>query len=277
MRFSLECNPAMCRATRGFRKKLTIINKVALLGALTAAVGCTSSNPVSGNPSPSGIPRPPGSSQDVPTVADVVCSGSDVRTVTQLVGPQPDGIHIRLNNRAAGELSYQLGSVVPDSGTEVDYLILSSGLRFAPASMSAGDSRIRAGEVEESAWVVPPGRIAVLCGAPGEPLESDRMAVGLLTLVDDAGVYHSADLDCAELRNYEIYFPRNLRESPRSLLTGLREQDVFEYAEYPEQPLPAFRVVRAGRTVAVMRAGSGASGRGVISACADSGLSRAGA
>jgi hypothetical protein len=219
---------------------------------------------------------PGGSSPALPTLAEVDCSGSGVQAKTPSVAAEPDGIHIRVENRTSQMLSYQLGHIVSGDESQVDHVILASGLSFAPGSVaSGGDGLIHPGEQEESAWLVPPGQVAVLCGPSGRPIDSDEVDVGFLNLVDRRGLYHSARLDCRKVRNYEISLPIIPTEPPRFLLRGIREQDVFEYVGYPKQPEPAFRVVRAGRTVAIVSGGGGPSGRGLLIVCSDSGLSRA--
>jgi hypothetical protein len=195
---------------------------LALAVASLAACGRVSGGP----PNPS----------DVPNVARVVCEedGTGLRTPT--VRPQPDGVHILIEDHSGQDMTFAIDGVGGDDA---------SG---------------------EQVWPIPPGRAGVACWGPDE----DKPNYVPLEVVDPEGLYAPAELDCGAavggsgsgVASSGGLYGEPPKGDPRDPVVIAREffeeafgplgpEDRVQPAGYPEAEIRQVRLVRDDRTVAV--------------------------
>jgi hypothetical protein len=184
-----------------------------------------------------GAGGPSPSASDVPDVARVVCENKGTNLVTPTVRPQPDGVHISIEDRTGQDVTFVVGDLGGDNA---------SG---------------------EQVWPIPPGTAQVGCwGMEPEPDLAE------MEVVDPEGLYVSSELDCAEAvggsgaagvsSSSGGSYGEPPEGDPRDPVVIAREffedafgplgpEDRVEPAGYPKAEIRQVRLVRAARTVAV--------------------------
>src|SRR5919201_1047728 len=189
----------------------------------------------------------------IPNVASVVCDGTNTEVTTPVVEPQPDGVHISVENTGGTNL----GIEVKDVGGE---------------NATAGTS--------ETVWQLSPGSSQVRCTPNGNEAPGAYQA---LEVQDPEHLWVSNELDCNAVTGVNAdYVPGATGDTtpPIELLqehvTGLEPNDVLEAAGYSEAPNPQVRVVRDGTVIAVYQFMSDGQDGWLLSSsqqCSDSNLS----
>lgn len=161
---------------------------------------------------------------EVPAVADVVCTDEGVEVLTPEVAAQPDGVHLRIDNRTSG-------------GPKEFYV------RGDDASSNqAGNIRPGINTVNHH---VGPGPLHVGCFDRLDAPYGDLEDFGTVTVVDPAGLWTPAELVCgAEAKRRNVYTdaaePAERRYDPpdydavaRAWVDGLLPGDELERPGYP--------------------------------------------
>jgi hypothetical protein len=194
----------------------------------------------------------------------IVCDGTSIQVLTPQVRPQPDGVHIRMDNRSDRELTV--------------------GLRYANGGGGGNGAPPGVFEVADpqggTALPAPPGVTTVTCtdlSLHGNP--DDAPPTATFEIVDEDGIYISTALDCDEqvsgIGDYvagttgEVGDPVDLA---RAHFQRLRDTDIVERAGYPESTIPVVRVVRDGQAIATIEYepdGQGGWLTGTVSRCTD--------
>src|SRR5919198_97711 len=192
-------------------------------------------------------------SATIPSVANVTCDATNTEVATPVVEPQPDGVHISVQNTSGTNL----GIEVKDVGGE---------------NATAGTS--------ETVWQFGPGTYQVRCTPSGNEAPSPYQS---LEVQDPQHLWVSNELDCNAVTGVKAdYVPGATGDKtpPIELLqehvTGLEPNDVLEAAGYSEAPNPQVRVVRDGTVIAVYQFMSDGQGGWLLSSsqqCSDSNLS----
>jgi hypothetical protein len=169
----------------------------------------------------------------LPAVASVRCDADGTKVLTPTVRTQPNGVHIRVDNRS--------GVAV---GLEID--------RFGADNARSG--------ISELVFQVPPGHRDLRCLGRVHVGE-DRSGFEPLTVVDPDRLWVSTD--CVPLPGggaataNKDYLPGTTGDQgdPVDIFrhryaARLRSGDVVERAGYAQAPRPWVRVVRDGRTIA---------------------------
>ncbi len=173
----------------------------------------------------------------LPEVATIVCDASGTTVETPSVRPQPDGLHLVIDNRT---------DVDPGFSVEFDHGGLGDN---APPGTS------------EHVLDVPPGTVRIGCYPNDRAIGDPDLRE--LEVVDVEGIYRSTALDCtASSVGVSDYAPgaEGERGDPvdlaRAILEsatgGLGAQDVVERAGYPDWDEPVVRLVRAGEVMATV-------------------------
>lgn len=166
--------------------------------------------------------------QTLPNVAKVTCDGQDTKVSTAVVQPQPDGVHIEVDNTA----NENLGVEVKDVGAK----------NARPGS-------------SDTIWDIGPGRYQVACSSPA----SDNLVplYQPLEVQDPEHLWTSTDLDCSSATGSASAFsPGAVGEkgSPVEIVqahvTGLQTNDTIGAAGYTESSEPQVRIVRGGNVIA---------------------------
>ncbi len=173
---------------------------------------------------------------DAPAVARIVCDKAGTAVLTPVVKPQPDGIHLSVQN----ELGFDAGFSA----------MMSSG-RGAGGNANEGTST--------HVLALPPGTLKVGCFPKDLTAEPDEAP---LEVVDVDGLYRSTDIGCevvgSGIGEYAPGSPGingDLLEAARERFDeahGLEDDDVVERAGYPESELPIYRLVRDGEVLATV-------------------------
>src|SRR5919204_365608 len=192
-------------------------------------------------------------SATIPSVANVTCDATNTEVATPVVEPQPDGVHISVQNTSGTNL----GIEVKDVGGE---------------NATAGTS--------ETVWQFGPGTYQVRCTPNGNEAPGAYQA---LEVQDPEHLWVSNELDCNAVTGVNAdYVPGATGDKtpPIELLqehvTGLEPNDVLEAAGYSDAPNPQVRVVRDGTVIAVYQFMSDGQGGWLLSSsqqCSDSNLS----
>jgi hypothetical protein len=166
----------------------------------------------------------------------VVCTQDGTRVETPEVRPQPDGVHVVIDNR----LGFHTGF----------------SARYANGA-GAGRNAPRGGS--EHVLDAPPGPLEIGCYTDRDALESDLQT---LRVEDPSGIYRSTELDCAVTVNGvsdyvagatgEAGDPVDLARERLDQVTGLRDDDTVEVAGYPADVIPTVRLVRDDRVLATI-------------------------
>jgi hypothetical protein len=179
----------------------------------------------------------PDGSVVLPDVLQVICDASSTRVLTPVVRAQPDGLHLRVDDRAG------IGNVLirPSDPVYGDELVFSSGSRGLDAVYQAA-----------------PGTAEILCGVEGGFGEThvDDLPWVSFDIVDPDGYFMPYGLACARQDRHQV--PR--AEQPGSAealveagIDGVLPTDRVEPAGYAAGDWPFgrwFRVVRSDAIVA---------------------------
>jgi hypothetical protein len=179
-----------------------------------------------------------GGGADAPQVAEIVCQDG-TRVETPVVEVQPDGVHLRVDNRTGAE-RYIYREVEEGARNE----------HQAPPGVS------------ESVSLEGPGLWRVTCSPPPiYPSEGSSWAE--LQVLDPGDLWVSDRLDCDDIEGTHPDYFGDLpagwtgdllelaqREVPEEMLDP-RPGDVVEPAGYPKARIRSFRAVREGEIVAV--------------------------
>lgn len=176
----------------------------------------------------------PGVAQPLPSVAHVSCSGTGTQVSTPVVQPQPDGVHIAIENSTGTDLGLQIEGFDGDN---------------APAGVS------------EIVRPIPPGVYGLNCTYPqaAEPTTYQSFEVQ-----DPSGIWVSTDLSgCGSAAGIAAGSSASsssditgVQGAPvdvvRTTISGLTATDLIEAAGYTSATHEAsVRVVRDGEVVAV--------------------------
>lgn len=175
------------------------------------------------------IPAPTAGS--IPDEVVLVCAEGGNRVTTDVVRPQPDGVHVVVNNR----LNFDPGFAYR-----------------APAGGGGGDNA----PPGKSRFVldVPPGPLQVTC-YPKDLNEEPRYIS--VVVEDPEGLYADAELDWCSI----VSSSAQNRETPEGdpdpaavareqLEFGMQDGDELRRAGYPDSRVPVFVVIRDGAVVA---------------------------
>src|SRR5919197_1670904 len=189
----------------------------------------------------------------IPSVANVTCDATNTEVATPVVEPQPDGVHISVQNTSGTNL----GIEVKDVGGE---------------NATAGTS--------ETVWQFGPRPYQVRCTPNGNEVPGPYQT---LDVQDPQHLWVSNQLDCNAVTGVNAdYVPgaKGDKTPPIELLqehvTGLQPNDVLQAAGYSDAPDPQVRVVRDGTVIAVYQFMSDGQGGRLLSSsqqCSDSNLS----
>lgn len=172
----------------------------------------------------------------LPDVARVVCDEEGTRVLTPEVRPQPDGVHVVLDNRTGQDLALSFDSGYWDGGDN--------------ANMGS----------TEYVWLAPPGPVDLACFGKRE--EPNLQAGASFQVIDPDGLWVSPSLECepgahvvsTEGGSYASPPPGD----PRDPVEIAKEERFapfgpgeVEAAGYPEAEHRLVRLIRDGRTVAV--------------------------
>lgn len=180
---------------------------------------------------------------EVPAVADVVCTDEGVEVLTPEVAAQPDGVHLRIDNRT--------------SGGPKEFYVRGDD----PSSNQAGNIRPGINTVDHH---IGPGPLHVGCFDRLDAPFYDLEGFGTVTVVDPAGLWTPRELVCgseAKRRNVDTAaaVPADLRYDPpdydalvREWVDGLLPSDELERPGYPGTLWKAEprSVVREGERIA---------------------------
>jgi hypothetical protein len=177
----------------------------------------------------------PAPTEPLPSVAQVSCSDGGTQVSTPVVQPQPDGVHIAIDNSTGSDLGLQIKDFGGDN---------------APAGTS------------EIVKAVPPGVYGLACT---DPTSSAEPTYQLFEVQDPAGIWVSTDLTgCTSAAGIAGSFAGSSHgpsdivgvqgtpvEVVTSTIPGLLPTDLIEPAGYPSTKDEAnVRVVRDGAVVA---------------------------
>jgi hypothetical protein len=182
---------------------------------------------------------PPSGEADAPDVARLVCEADGTHVLTPTVRPQPDGVHIVVQDHSGKEASLAI-----------------DGIGGGNAS-------------GEQVWPIPPGTARIGCWG----LEEAEPDYRQIDVVDAEGLYVSPALDCqakvlgsgsgggvsASSGGSYARAPKGDPREPVEIARDFFEdafgpigpEDRVERAGYPEAEIRQVRLVRDGRTIAV--------------------------
>jgi hypothetical protein len=186
-------------------------------------------------------PAPPVSqteSATLPDVAQIDCEVNGARVATPRVRPQPDGLHLNVEN---------------DTGSELAFSVEESETGGQGASAPTGSV--------DYVWSIPPGKVFVKCtneeadpsevqGAELEVVDRDRLWVST-SLSETCKQASISTADYAVGAKGEMGDPVDIA---RKLFEkqGLEPGDVVEPAGYPDGDETIVRVTRSGDVIATM-------------------------
>ena len=181
---------------------------------------------------------PAGEAGWLPDVAQIDCEVNGAKVLTTRVRPQPDGLHLNVEN---------------ETGTELAFSVEESQTGGQGASAPTGSV--------DYVWSIPPGKVFVKC--TNDEADPSEIEGAMFEVVDEEGVWVSTSLadSCKEASmttaDYAIGaqgkeggpvdIARRLFEKQ-----GLRPGDVVESAGYPESDETIVRVTRSGDVIATM-------------------------
>ena len=252
-RFTLSAPPGRSETPEIGLSDLPGVTSLPEIDELTATVGCV---PFTGDSSasPNGAGQATSDATPSGEAADVLrlaCSPDGTPEVlTSVVRPQPDGLHVIVDNRSNAEAVIVRHPSRP-------YQAWSSGSN---------------GLDDEFVMLTPPGEAFVSCmpvtvsptpaPSPGAPLQPNEAS---FAIVDD-GSWVSADPVCGLSDRWSFQVQTSVSthngwtpaEAAARLVPGIRPSDVVERAGYLGSPFEdeSVRVVRDGQVLAWMRAHS---------------------
>jgi hypothetical protein len=193
--------------------------RLVLLGSLAMlASSCTSSE----HAAPGDGPKP-GSAP--PLVGEIQCLDSGPRVLTPAVRAQPDGVHFKVVNRAAGDLRIRF-----EGGGEWPLLRGPSALVVT----------------------VQPGPVTVACH-PRATHDRELDPTAEILVVDPAGFYGSRTLDCRPTQLVSIFADGEIgdtvEEAARGLLRNPARSQIV-HVGYPQADRVGALVIHGGRAVA---------------------------
>jgi hypothetical protein len=194
--------------------------------------------------------------EQIPSTARIVCFGQDgdeigyssyTRVSPSTVAAQPDGVHIRFDNRLGERASY----------------FIEAGAPTEPPLTPPTGVPVPKGKSKQVAEFSP-GLTKIACHLPGYYVENyDYFEV----VGGDSG-YKSLELECKPSAvpqhrdmmvasragsDFELVSYRDPVKKAREYFSdSLKEGDVVEEAGYPEDSDPPVRVVRNGKVIAVV-------------------------
>jgi hypothetical protein len=194
---------------------------VAVGGSYTAFALFRNASPLVGS-GPSGGS---GASGGPPIAAQVMCDGAITVVETPVVQPQPDGVHLQIDNTSGQDLRLEVKEV---------------GGQNAPSGTS------------QTEWQFGPGIYEVRCTAP-----ATAGGYQALEVQDPTHLWISPDLSCNSVTGVaSAMAPGAVGEKSlpveilREHVTGLQPNDVMEPGGYPQSPEPEILVVRDGQVIA---------------------------
>jgi hypothetical protein len=218
-----------------------IVRLLASAAVLAAAflAGC-------GQGAPEQQPRTEAAADGLPDVALIDCAVNGAHVLTPRVQPQADGLHLRIENDTGSELSFSADD--PEHGGR--------GAGAPSGSVSY-------------VWPLPPGTLSVKC--TNDQADPSEVPGTDLTVVDEAGVWVSTDLDpaCEQFSTANADYGVGAKGDPGDPVAvarkqferdGLKSGDVVERAGYSGGEETMVRVTRAGKVVATMLLDSDGAG-----------------
>lgn len=164
----------------------------------------------------------------------MICDEQGTRPLTPEVRPQPDGVHVLLDNRTGEDLGVSFDTGFEDGGDNADE------------------------GTTEHVWLAPPGRVDLACSGHAEQTAPQDGAS--FTVVDPDGLWVSPDLGCDSGRAVASSGapdatppkgdPRNPVEIAGERFGPLRPDERLEEAGYPKGEPRIVRLTRDGRTIA---------------------------
>jgi hypothetical protein len=183
-------------------------------------------------------PTTPAEAGSLPDVAQIECEVNGAKVLTTRVRPQPDGLHLNVEN---------------DTGTELAFTVEESETGGQGASAPTGSV--------DYVWPIPPGKVFVKCTS--DEADPSEVQGAELEVVDEGGLWVSTSLaeSCARAsmstadyavgaegeKGDPVDIARKLFEKQ-----GLEPGDVVEPAGYPEGDETIVRVTRSGEVIATM-------------------------
>ncbi len=171
--------------------------------------------------------EPAAAPSPLPDAVQVVCDANGTSVTTPIARPQPDGVHLRIENTTGTDMGFDVGTLGGDN---------------APSGAS------------EIVWPVPPGDIEVGCS----DLEGNRQDRATLTIQDPDGIWIDPKVGCDDVAVGTADYVQGATGEHGDLVAiaragvadRLREGDVVEAAGYPAATDRHVIVVRDGTTVA---------------------------
>jgi len=179
----------------------------------------------------------------LPDVGSVVCDGSGTTVLTPEFRPQPDGVHFLVDNRTGQHLGFE----VADQG----------GRNALPG----------AHELEDGAWVIPPGTIQVRCFDIRRDLGGPE-GWAQMTILDPEGLWVPDRVECASavsgIPDY-VSGAKGEKGDPEDvarkfLAQFVQEGDQVRLAGYREAASPVVSFTRDGAVFATVKLDSDGQG-----------------
>lgn len=196
---------------------------------------------------------PAGTSSEPAEVGRIVCDGVDPIVQTPVVATRPDGVHVEVSNPTEQAISFSIG---PDVGSP-DQLVAS----LAPGTV-------------ELVLTGAPGAMSFSCSPPPEEGQAGVSGLGSFEVVDPAGNYVPAELECDTGSAYGsgaaqpaggVGFAGDPVQVARDHVSGLEFDDLVQRAGYIESEQPMIRIVRAEAVVGKVTLTTDGSGGWLLS------------
>jgi hypothetical protein len=165
----------------------------------------------------------------IPATAQMTCDGHTTEVSTPAVQPQPDGVHIAVENTSGQDLGLEVQDV--------------------------GDENAPLG-THDTIWQIGPGNYEVRCTSPLP--NADAGPFQPLVVQDPDHLWISTDLDCDSVTGTASAVvpgavggkgtPAGILESH---LTGVQSDDTIAAAGYSNGSEPMIRIVRDGKVIAL--------------------------
>jgi hypothetical protein len=210
--------------------KLRLLVLALLVAGPAAGCGQSAAKPA--------LTTPAGEAGSLPDVAQIECEVNGAKVLTTHVRPQPDGLHLNVEN---------------DTGTELAFSVEESETGGQGASAPTGSV--------DYVWSIPPGKVFVKC--TNDEADPSEVRGAELEVVDQAGLWVSTSLNdtCKQAsistadyavgakgdKGDPVGVARTLFEQQ-----GLEPGDVVEPAGYPDGHETIVRVTRSGNVIATM-------------------------